>query len=257
MKIFAFILLTASLSGTVYGQEAATDTLNSNAGYAQGWQYMHNLKEDDLQLDKAAFLEGLTDAENGKASRLTDQESRKALDYMTARRALNRQAKTEQLLKDGKAYLQENASREGVITLSSGLQYRVLQQGDVNAPSPTDADIVSLRFVIRDLQNRELGRNLNDQPQQALLKTLIPGWQEALKIMKPGERWEMALSPNLAYGVNGSQNRAVKPSQTIITELELVGTVPAETVQAEQEQARKAQENKAAVVPDSQFSFSR
>ena len=257
MRIIAYILFTSCLIGAAHGEEATAESLERNAGYAQGWQYMHSLKEDDLQLDRAAFLEGLEDAANGKASRLTDQENRKALDYTFARRTLNRQAKTEQLLKEGQAYLDENTKREGMVTLTNGLQYRILQQGD-GATSPAATDAVSLRFVIRDLQNHELGRNLNDQPQKAWIKALIPGWQEALKTMKTGDRWELALSPNLAYGVTGSQNRAFKPSQTIITELELVDIISAETMKAEQEQARKAHDKKPAeIVPDSQFSFSK
>ncbi|MDD4914920.1 MAG: FKBP-type peptidyl-prolyl cis-trans isomerase N-terminal domain-containing protein [Methylococcales bacterium] len=258
MRILTCILLALCLTSVAHGEDenTATDNMDRNADYALGWQYMHNLKEDGLQLDTAAFLEGLEDAGSGKASRLTEQENRKSLDYVLARRQLNRQAKTEQMLKEGHAYLEENGKREGVITLPSGVQYKVLQHGG-GAASPTAEDGVNVRFVVRDLQNRELGRNLDEQPQKTWMKALIPGWREALQRMKPGDRWEISLSPNLAYGVGGSQNRAVKPNQTLVTELELVDIIPAETMKAEQEQARQAQRDKPEVVPGSQFSFSK
>lgn len=250
------ILLAIWLSGASHAEDAGTGNLEHNAGYALGWQYMHSLKEDDFQLDKAAFLQGMADAENGKPSQLNDKENRNALDFALARRQLNRQAKTEQMLKDGQTYLEENGKREGVTTLASGMQYKVLRQGG-GGSGPSEADGASLLFVVRDLDGRELGRNMDDKAQKTWVKALIPGWREALQLMKPGDRWEIALSPNLAYGTQGSQNRAVKPNQTLITELELVAVIPADVMQAELEQARQAQAGKAEVVPGSQLSFSK
>ena len=255
MRIIVYTLLSLCLIRSVQGDDTS-DSLDQNAGYTLGWQFMHNLKEDDLQLDKEAFLKGLEDATNNNPPSLNEKAMRTALDYLQARRQLNRQTKTEKLIQEGQAYLENNAHNQGVITLASGLQYKVLQQGE-GSTNPTESDGVGLRFIIRDLQNQEIGRNLNDLPQKTALKALMPGWQEALKLMKTGDRWEIILSPNLAYGTNGSPNRVVKPSQSIITELELVEIIPAETLKSEQEKARKAQKNQATVVPESQFSFSK
>jgi FKBP-type peptidyl-prolyl cis-trans isomerase FklB len=243
MKNFSYLSLSilffwavAVCAGTDTEETAALDSDEQKSSYALAVQYMTALKNDDLQLDNAAFMQGLQDVQNGRELRLNGKENQKALDHFLGIRTLNHNAKIEKQLTEIKTFLEQNKNQAGVITLASGLQYKVLQTGNAEK-SPTQQDGVSIHFVISDLHGQELGRSINDKPQTALFNGMIPGWKEALLLMKPGDRWQLFISPNLAYGTQGSPNKAVKPNAAIITDMELVAIVPAEAAKAAIEKA--------------------
>jgi FKBP-type peptidyl-prolyl cis-trans isomerase FklB len=227
---------------------AALDSQASKAGYALGWQFMNSLKDDDLELDSAAFLQGLEDSRQGGAARLPPEELGKGIDYFTAMRAIKRKALRQQTESEGKAFLERNRARDGVTTLASGLQYQVLQSGGGDGGGPADGDGVALRYRISDIHERELGKSGDEQPRPAPMSTLIPGWREALKLMKPGDRWLLYVPPDLGYG-DKPVNKRLKPNQTLVTELELLAVTPAD--QMKQPEAKA--EAKPVIVPGSEF----
>ena len=263
MKIlFHIILLTAFCAASVQAGESSLENLEGKAGYALGWQTMNALKSDDTERDYAALRAGLEDAHAGKAARLSGMEMRNGMDYFTTLKTLNHQARLDKIKDEGKAFLEQNRSKEGVIALSSGLQYQVLQSGgndQTEARSgPSAEDGVHIRYSISDITGKELGKSPDDPTHAVLMSALIPGWKEALQLMKPGDHWRLFLPPELAYGEKPA-NSQLKPNQTLVTELELVAVSSADEMKIqEQIHAQSlAQPREAAVVPGSQFSFNK
>lgn len=124
-------------------------------------------------------------------------------------------------------YLEENKAKKGVITRPSGLQFRILQNGYGKRPQRTDTVKVYytgklINGVIFDGTSPGLPASLN-------LSTVIPGWIEALQIMREGDRWQLIIPPNLGYGVRGSPDggKAVPPNQVLVFDIKLIETTPA------------------------------
>ncbi|MDD4915403.1 MAG: FKBP-type peptidyl-prolyl cis-trans isomerase N-terminal domain-containing protein [Methylococcales bacterium] len=252
------ILLTAFCAAGAQAGEASLEDLEGKAGYAIGWQTMNTLQSDGTELDYDALLAGLEDAHAGKAAQLSATEMRNGMDYFTTLKTLNRQARLDKIKKDGKAFLEQNREQAGVTALASGLQYQVLQSGDASAPGPGADDGVRIRYLINDIEGKELGKSPDDPTHAVLMNALIPGWKEALLLMKPGDRWRLFLPPELAYGEKPA-NSQLKPNQTLVTELELVAVASADEMKFQEQlhaQAR-AEPRPATVVPGSQFSFSK
>ncbi len=256
MRITIRLILLNLACAVARAEDASLDSVPSKAGYALGWQYMKALQEDNMaaEVDQAALLQGMEDARLGHESRLPSAEEKKGLDYYTARKMINHQAMLDQIKKEGQAFLQQNHDQEGVTTLASGLQYQVLQSGDAGN-GPKDDDAVKIFYRITDIHEHELGKTPGEQPQTALLSNLMPGWREALLLMKPGDRWRLFLPPELGYG-DKPGNAAVKPNQTLVTELQLVAVAPPQEAKLPDKQAA-SQSHAASVVKDSGFSFKK
>jgi FKBP-type peptidyl-prolyl cis-trans isomerase FklB len=250
-------MLLAVFCGGVQAGEASLENLEGKAGYAIGWQTMNAIKSDDTELDYAALLAGLEDAHAGRAAQLSAVEMRNGMDFFTTLKTLNHQAKLDKIQNEGKAFLEQNRAKEGVTALSSGLQYQVLQSGaDTSGPSAEDG--VHIRYSISDINGKELGKS-PDSPSHAVLMTaLIPGWKEALQLMKPGDHWRLFLPPELAYGDKPANNQ-LKPNQTLVTDLELVAVTSADDMKIQEQFHAQAQAEprQATVVPGSQFSFNK
>ena len=122
-------------------------------------------------------------------------------------------------------YLEENKVKKGVILRPSGLQFRILQNGFGKRPQRTDTVKVYytgklINGVVFDGTSPGLPASLN-------LSSVIPGWIEALQIMREGDRWQLVIPPNLGYGVRGAGEGAIPPNQTLIFDIKLVETTPA------------------------------
>lgn len=221
--------------GLIQQAHAERNRLKSDeqkSSYALGVDYMKGLSQDDLNLDSRAFVQGLLDVQSGRGSRLSPAESRKALDLFIVKRIKQRKEKAEQDQVAGRSFLLDNLFREGVKELPSGLQYKVLQQG--GGRSPVAGDGISVRYRLSDTQGKEILSSATDgTPRKIMLEGLIPGWNEALPLMKEGDKWQLFMPPSLGYGASGSPDGRIKPNQTLVYELELVAIVPAEEARAE------------------------
>jgi FKBP-type peptidyl-prolyl cis-trans isomerase FklB len=121
--------------------------------------------------------------------------------------------------KAGEAFLAENGKKEGVVTLPSGLQYRVLREG--TGRTPTDGDTVECRYRATSIDGVELDRSARSgAPSVLIVSRLAPGFREALLRMKAGSSWRLCLPPRLAYGERG--NGRIAPWTTVLLEVELV-----------------------------------
>jgi len=117
-------------------------------------------------------------------------------------------------------FLEANKKKAGILTLPSGLQYKIIQEGKGEAPGPTDFVTVNYRGTLVD--GTEFDSSYTHQaPATFAVNAVIPGWTEALQLMKPGSKWRVYLPPNLAYGARGA-GRAIAPNATLIFDIELL-----------------------------------
>ena len=124
----------------------------------------------------------------------------------------------------GEAFLTENAKKEGVKTLPSGLQYRVLKEGDGKHPTKADQVVVHYRGTLID--GREFDSSYKrGEPAKFGVTQVIKGWTEALQLMKEGSKWMLYIPWQLAYGDKGS-GKLIGPNETLVFEVELIAVMP-------------------------------
>jgi len=126
-------------------------------------------------------------------------------------------------LKEGEAFLVENAKKEGVVTLESGLQYQVITPGTGNAPKATDKVTTHYRGTLIDGTEFDSSYK-RGQPATFPVKGVIAGWTEALQLMKVGAKWQLFIPANLAYGKRGAGGK-IGPNATLIFDIELISIV--------------------------------
>ena len=167
------------------------------------------------EISRTDLIRGLEEALEGKP--VSADQKNAAQQFMRAAR--NALAERNQQL--AREFLAKNAQKKGVKTLASGLQYRVLAEGDPHAASPGPVDQVSVRYRASLPDGTELDRS-EDHAQAAMFRmnSMIPGWREALSAMRPGATWQIFVPPELGYGVNSPP--PLPPGSLIVYELELL-----------------------------------
>jgi FKBP-type peptidyl-prolyl cis-trans isomerase len=189
--------------------------------YAMG-QQIGKMRQAGFELDTKRVIQGMEDALAGKEPEFTEEEINKAI---TAYEPLRRQA----LLKAGEDFLATNKTKPGVKTLPSGLQYKVLATG--NGPSPKATDTVRVHYRGRLIDGKVFDQSYTDevpakrdQPAEFPVNGVIKGWTEALQKMKVGDKWQITLPANLAYGERGSPP-VIGPNSVLIFDVELIAIV--------------------------------
>jgi UDP-GlcNAc:undecaprenyl-phosphate/decaprenyl-phosphate GlcNAc-1-phosphate transferase len=199
-------------------------TQKDAVNYAIGVNMIANLKAQGIEIDLDLVIKGMRDAFSGGKLLMTDEDLRKNISlYQTKVRqnwAKARPMAAEANKKEGEAFLADNKNKEGVVTLPSGLQYRVLKAGDGN--KPTDADTVELNYRGTLVNGTEFDSSYrNGRPATYKVTGVIPGWTEALKLMPVGSTWQLFVPPQLAYGERRTSG-LIGPNATLIFEVELL-----------------------------------
>lgn len=222
--VFPVLMLTIlPLRGNAQEQPA----LNSDKdklSYALGVDLGNQLRKLSIDVDPSVFAKGLGDAISGGKSLLTEEEVRAAIANMQGemkrKQAETRKAGGEDNKKTGDAFLAENKTKEGVVTLPSGLQYKVLKAGDGKKPIITDTVEINYRGTLID--GTEFDSSFSrGQPASLPVTSVIPGWSEALQLMPVGSKWQLFIPPQLAYGERGA-GRGIGPNATLVFEVELL-----------------------------------
>jgi FKBP-type peptidyl-prolyl cis-trans isomerase FklB len=199
------------------GPAITPEAASYDIGLMLGSQLEHNGVAPTVSVD--AVIRGLKDAVGGRA--ITAQERDAALRFMRdAHDAL-----AEKNRAAGREFLERNAKEPGVMSMPSGLQYRVLNKGDSNAKSPAPTDQVTVRYRASLADGTEFDRSdTHDRPAMFRVNSVFKGWQEAFLAMKPGAKWQLFVPPELGYGANSPPG--VPPGALLVYELELLQVEP-------------------------------
>jgi FKBP-type peptidyl-prolyl cis-trans isomerase FklB len=213
------------LTGIAAAQDApALKDQKEKLSYALGMDLGNQFKKQAVEVDADIFVKGLKDSLSGNKTLLTEQEARAAIT------ALQNEIRTKQMAiakelgeknkKEGDAFLAENKTREGVVTLDSGLQYKVLTAGEGKKPTIDDTVVCNYRGTLINGTEFDSSYKRN-QPATFPVKGVIKGWTEALQLMPAGSKWQLFIPPNLAYGERGTGN-LIGPNATLVFEVELI-----------------------------------
>jgi FKBP-type peptidyl-prolyl cis-trans isomerase FklB len=196
------------------------------ANYSVGYQIGDDFRRQGVELDPEVLVRGIRDALGGTQPLLTEEEMRRTLvdlkRKIVAEEEKQQKGRVEKFREEGKKFLAENAKKEGVVSLPSGLQYIVLQEG--RGRKPTLKDTVTVNYRGTRIDGTEFDSSDRDgEPATFPLGSVIPGWKEALPMMKEGAKWKLFLPPKLAFGDKGPLK-----DQTVIYDIDLISVLPAQ-----------------------------
>jgi FKBP-type peptidyl-prolyl cis-trans isomerase FklB len=204
-------------------------TNKETTSYAIGVDLVRNFKRQAIDADLAAVIRGMQEESAGKKLQLSEPEIRSTLNAyqleLKNKQAQLRQQTAENNKKEGVAFLTANTAKVGVVTLPSGLQYKVIKTGD--GKKPLDSDAVTLRYRGTLLGGTEFDNSESmGYPVTFFVKdSVIDGWKEALKLMPAGSKWQIFVPSELGYGEKGA-GRDIGPNATLIYEIDLLAVNP-------------------------------
>jgi FKBP-type peptidyl-prolyl cis-trans isomerase FklB len=201
--------------------DAGTMTLEEKISYAIGYKYFENLSKD-YKLDIDAFFKGIEDSITKKPALDPMQMKEALLAFQENIRAKQREELLEKSKENkikGEAFLKDNKQKNGVITLKSGLQYKIIKKG--KGKSPKAEDTIKCHYKGTTIDGAEFDSSYKrGKPAVFQLNRVITGWTEALQLMKTGGKWELYIPSDLAYGDRPAG--PIKPGSTLIFEVELI-----------------------------------
>jgi FKBP-type peptidyl-prolyl cis-trans isomerase len=222
MMLLGIALLTAPVFA---GETPVLKTQKEKVSYSLGADVARNFKRLGIEVDVDLLVKGLRDSFAGEKLLMTQAELRETMNTFQAELRQKQIEATRVAAENNKtagdAFLAENKAKEGVVTLPSGLQYKILKAGD--GKTPTDANTVECQYHGTLIDGTEFDSSYSrGQSATFKLSGVIPGWREALKLMPVGSKWQLFVPPQLAYGERGA-GRDIGPNATLIFEVELVG----------------------------------
>ena len=220
MRSILSISLLTLFALNVGAQGVSLDTEKRKFSYAIGVQIGQSLVRQGVDLDPQAFSLAVGDAIDGSKPRLSPEEMQRVLSKGESSVNKNLLEKAKANLKAGKAFLAENKKAEGVVELSSGLQYKVQREGAGDFPK-ANSDVV-VHYVGSLIDGREFDSSRQrGEPATLNLQQVIKGWQEAIPLMRTGSRWTIFVPPSLGYGAKGA-GAVIEPNSTLIFDVELL-----------------------------------
>jgi FKBP-type peptidyl-prolyl cis-trans isomerase len=210
-------------------------TQKDKVSYAIGLNIGRSMHKDSVDVDPSIVLRGMKDGLAGTKPLLTDEDAKKA---MTELQADLRKKQEEKMLvqgesnkKAGETFLADNKTKEGVVALPSGLQYKILKEGTGPKPAATDTVVCNYKGTLLD--NTEFDSSYKrGQPATFPVSGVIKGWTEALQLMPVGSKWQLFIPPDLAYGARGGPGGGIGPNATLVFEVELMSIQPKAEIQA-------------------------
>ena len=189
-------------------------------GYQIGGQLAAQIREGGLDLDPDAFAQAIADVLSGRPTAMTAAQMEAALEMRQQQEKVRQNDAAETGRPRGEAFQAEYCQRHGVVTIASGVQYRVIETGEGRSPGP--ADTVVVHYVGRLIDGTEFDSSRDrGTPATFSLGGIIPGWQEALQLMREGDTWEVVIPSELAYGARGA-GTSIGPNETLVFEIELI-----------------------------------
>jgi len=221
----------AKTQNPTMGQASPFKDQKEKVSYALGMNMGSNLRRQGIDIDPNVLSQGLKDGLSGGKTVMTEDEMVNVLtQWQTdnqARQAEKQRQLAESNQKEGEAFLAANKTKEGVVALPSGLQYKVLTQGTGPKPTLTDTVVCNYRGTL--INGTEFDSSYKrGQPTTFPVNGVIKGWTEALQLMPVGSKWQLFIPSSMAYGERGAGRGEIGPNATLIFEVELVSIKPKE-----------------------------
>ena len=200
------------------------DTPKDKLSYAIGMNFGGSLHKQSVEVDTNILVRGLRDSLAGGKTLLTEEESRSVITQLQAEMRKKQEEKMAQAgeanMKAGQEFLAANKSKDGVVTLPSGLQYKIVQAGTGAKPTASDSVVCNYRGTL--INGTEFDSSYKrGQPATFPVSGVIKGWTEALQLMPVGSKWQLFVPADLAYGARGA-GPGIGPNSTLIFEVELI-----------------------------------
>lgn len=234
-KVFAVVTMSTLLVACGGAGESDKVELKSEmqkVSYSFGVDLGKRIGEN-MELDVAAFSAGVSDGIGGGETRMSEEDMMAALQSYQQKKMEEMQAETAEQAARNKeesdAFLKDNAAKEGVVSLESGLQYKVLEAGDGAKPSADDVVEVHYRGTLIDGTEFD-SSYARGESITFPVNGVIEGWTEALQLMPVGSKWQLFIPSDLAYGPGGTQG-PIGPNQALVFDVELLGIVEEEAGQ--------------------------
>jgi len=200
------------------------ETQKDKVSYIIGWDIGNNLKRQSIDVNFNALTKGLKNALSGTKPLLTENEMQEVMSNfqkeMQTKQTEMRKKIADKNKKEGEEFLAKNKTNKNVITLPSGLQYKVIKEGTGERPQITDTVTVHYRGTLIDGTEFDSSYK-RGQPATFPVNGVIKGWTEALQLMKTGSRWELYIPSELAYGQQGA-GQNIGPNCVLIFDVELL-----------------------------------
>lgn len=199
-------------------------TLTQKTSYCLGLNIGRSIKQGGFEIDRDVLMRGVSDSLAGVKLALTDEEIRETMmafqKGLQAKHGERRKTSADKNKTEGGAFLAANGAKEGIKTTASGLQYQVLREGKGPTPKASDTVVTHYRGTLLDGTefDSSYGRG---EPAKFPVNGVIPGWTEALQLMKVGAKWKLFVPSALAYGPRGA-GRQIGPNATLVFEVELL-----------------------------------
>ncbi|MEE4217453.1 MAG: FKBP-type peptidyl-prolyl cis-trans isomerase [Xanthomonadales bacterium] len=221
--IFALIVLTL-MTAPVMAQDLTTD--KGKLSYAVGWDIGEDIQRRGAEFDVETIIAAIRDSSAGKEPQVPSEEMVAMLTELQ-QKVRQEQAEAFQKLADDNQkaadeFLQTNLSKNGIVALPSGVQYRIIEEGEGSRPGMEDT--VKVHYRGSKINGHEFDSSFaRGVPEEFPVNTVLRGWQEVLPLMKTGATWQIFVPPELAFGARG--NPPVGPNEALMFDLKLVEIV--------------------------------
>lgn len=223
--------------------KADLKTEDDKVSYSIGFSMGSSFKKDELKMNLEVFHKGIEDGFTGGKQILNEQEIKKTMmafqQKMMAKKQAEQMKQREERKKQGEAniergkkFLEENKAKQGIVTLESGLQYKILNKGTGASPKATDT--VKCHYKGTTIDGKEFDSSYKrGEPATFALNRVIKGWTEGLQLMKEGGKWQFFIPSELAYENRGA-GQHIGPNEVLIFEVELLGIEKPKTKKLEE-----------------------
>jgi len=224
LMLSSVVLFSCNNSKTSENTNVKLTSKNDSVSYGLGVDIASSIKQSGLDsVNSAAFAKGFNDILDSNDLLISQNDAhmlvQKFFGELQQKQRAKELKKFEKNIKIGEDFLAENAKKEGVITTSSGLQYKIIKKG--TGATPTLTSVVTVDYEGKLINGTVFDSSYKTgQPVQFPVNGVIPGWSEVLQLMKEGAIWEVYIPQELAYGAN-SPGGAIEPYSTLIFKVEL------------------------------------
>ena len=224
--VVSFLSLGLAAQIGLASEQTLIQSDREKISYSVGYQWAENFKRQAVSFDLPTLFKGIEDAVKENNPMMSPEERQDALRMFKRDLVLAQQQKqrkqAEKNLTTSKEFLEANANKEGVVTLPSGLQYKPITSGDGQGKSPKANDKVTVHYSGKLINGVEFDSSYRrNKPATFQTNQVIKGWTEALQLMHEGDKWELYIPPELAYGETGAGDK-IPPNSALVFEVELI-----------------------------------